>query len=66
MGVHGKEVEEEIFKNEYDLSICQESGLQTEKHFLHLWNVFQVFFFLDLPIVMTKTDFKAFWKYSAI
>lgn len=36
MGVYGKEVEEKIFKNEYVFSICQESGLQTEKHFLHL------------------------------
>lgn len=66
MGVCEKEVEEEIFENEYVVSICQESGLQTEKHFLNLWNGFQVFFFLELPIVTAETDFKAFWKYSAI
>lgn len=66
MGVYGKEVEEEIFENEYVVSICQESGLQTEKHFLNLWNGFQVFFFLEFLIVTTETDFKAFWKYRAI
>lgn len=78
MGVYGKEVEEEIFENEYKcfLSAKRVGYINreaffiffffSEKHFLNLWNDFQVFLFTELPLATSETDYKAFWKYSAI
>lgn len=66
MGIYGKEVEEEIFENENVVLSAKRVGYKQRNIFLNLWNGFQVFFFLELPIVTTEPYFKAFWKYSAI